>query len=114
MKVRLLNPDGIRESVPVELEIRAAKGIPQVHVEGLGDVEVKGKGEHYTAQFWTMEKGHYAIRVQDQSRVWRETLVVREQSYLGFAQEFGFFLVCMVIASLGVVLWVRKLKKIGA
>ena len=110
MKVTLFNEHHIRESVPIELAIAGAKGEPRVSVHGLGDVDVKLRGDKYIARFWTMEQGHYEIKVQDLEQTWQKVLIVKEQEYLGFAQEFSFFLVCLTLSALGVALWIKKLK----
>ncbi|MCY4643496.1 MAG: hypothetical protein OXB88_02665 [Bacteriovoracales bacterium] len=111
MNVHILNPDDIRESVPIELTIENPKGKPVVYVEGLGSVNVTGQDGKYKARFWTMEKGNYKITVTDLDQKWEKNLLVKKQEYLAFRHEFGFFLLCLMMASLGVILWTKKLKK---
>ncbi len=112
MKVKIRDKENIRESVPIEIEISDSTGEPRVYVENLGSVGVKLLKGKYMAQFWVMEKGLYRVVIRDKKDIWNENVFVKEQSYLSFIQEFTFFLAVFSLFSLGVVLWMKRLKKI--
>lgn len=111
MQVKILGEKEVRESIPIEIEISHSQGIPQIHVEGLGQVKGRPYGEKYMARFWAMKEGTYKVIVRDKTNVWKESIVVREQKYLSFGQEFTFFFILLFLFSLGVVWWMVKLKK---
>ena len=111
MNVKILDREDIRESVPIEIEIQNTQGRPTVYVQNLGSVDVQQLHNKYLAQFWVMEKGNYQITIKDQRDIWNEALVVKEQSYLTFRQEFSFFLILLVLFTAGIILWMKKLKR---
>ena len=117
MNVEILDRENIRESVPVEIEISHAQGVPLVYIEGLGRVKLRAfknrdkNEEKYMAQFWVMEKGLYQVTVRDKKEVWSDQILIKKQEYLSFAQEFNFFMILLLISSLGVVFWMKKIKQ---
>ena len=112
MRVKILNKDGIRENVPIYLEIFGSKKKPKVYVKNLGQVESKKVRDGHLAEFWASEKGKYQIIVDDGHSTWNGHVVVEEQRYLNFRSEFTFFSGFLLMALLGVFLWMRKKPKI--
>ena len=111
MQITIRNESDIRESIPIEIGITDAKGKPKVFVQGLGSVEASPSPQGYLAKFWTMEKGTYTVTIKDEIDTWSKDLIVKEQTYISFQHEFGFFLVIFTIVSLGVYKWMKNLKR---
>lgn len=112
MKVKILNKDDIRENVPIEIDIEGAKGKPQIFVKKLGKVDALAQKNGYKATFWTTKKGTYKITIKDQVHTITKNIIVEEQSYITFKQEFGFFLLIFSFVSIGLIIWMKRLKKI--
>jgi hypothetical protein len=112
MNVEILNRDDIRESVPIELIINGVAEKPKIIVSNLGAVTPVEYLEGYKATFWSMAEGSYKIDIVAGSSSWSEIIEVQEQSYINFKQEFGLFSLLFVLVSLGVVKWIKHLKKV--
>lgn len=112
MRIKILNKDDIRETVPIHVEIYDAKSKPKVTVEGLGTVDIKKIENGYLAEFWTAQKGEYKIAVTDSDSRWSGDVIVKEQSYLSFQSEFLFFLISLMICLLGIFVWMKKREKV--
>lgn len=111
MNVKILDKENIRESVPIEIEIENTNGIPHIYVENLGEVKAHLFDKKYMAKFWAMKKGDYQIIIKDKDNTWSGNILVNEQKYLTFGQEFGLFVSIFFIVSLGVFIWMKKLKR---
>ena len=111
MEIKISDTE-VRESIPVEITIRNSQGIPKISVDKLGVITPKSSNSKYTATFWAMEEGVYQIVIRDQKEVFKETIVVKKQSYLSFEKEFGFFIFSLFVVLIILWLWMKKLKKI--
>ena len=112
MKVEINPKEGLRATVPIDLKIKDTDNMPKVYVKGLGEVDVLKMDDGYQAVFWSSSPGTYEVVVEGKNKAFTKVLEIGEQKYLTFGQEFGFFTVLFILFSMGLILWIRKIKRL--
>ena len=111
MKIQFVNDGEIRTTVPIVLVIYESSSLPQFTVDKLGKIPVYPFKDGFRAEFFVETPGVYSLKLISGKEVWNKEILVKEQKYLSFRKEFGFFSILFVLMMCGVVLWVRKIKK---
>jgi len=104
-------PGEKRTSLPITLTIKKTSKKPSVEVLELGNISVKKYGNNYQAQFWAQTPGQYNLIVKESKNTFEKIINIKEQTYITFKNEFGFFLILFLITSLGMIKWIKKILK---
>ena len=112
MKVDMYPSKNILTNMPVMLKIYGEKNPPSVEVEGLGKVPVNKEKDKFVGEFWSQKEGKYQVIVRGESSVWRSLVSIEKQEYVTFNQHMAILGGLLVFSAIGLVLWMKRLKKI--
>ena len=108
MKVSIHPQNNYRTLIPIKVSIMESEGKPQIEVSEFGELKVKGSKGLYFADFYTQKKGNYTITVTSHKEVWQKDILVTEQTFLSFKQEFGWFFTGFIILMMVGGVWLYK------
>jgi len=112
MKVDLSPQGEIRAGMPITLKISEVSNPPLVEVKELGQVALRKMGNLFVGEFWSQKEGKYQISVRGDKVTWSSTINIEKQEYITFNQEMTIFGTLLLFGALGLILWMKKIKKI--
>lgn len=112
MKVDVSPQKNILTNMPITLRISEVTNPPSVLVEGLGKVPVTKEKNQFVSEFWSQKEGKYQVIVKGDNTTWRSQVNIEKQEYITFNQEMAIFGGLLVCAAIGLILWMKRLKKI--
>ena len=112
MKVDMIPQENLKTNMPIMLKISGEVKSPSVEVKGLGQVPVRKEKEQFVSEFWSQDKGKYQIIVRGENAIWKSMVTIEKQEYITFNQEMTIFGLLIICSAVGLVLWMRRLKKI--
>jgi hypothetical protein len=112
MKVDMFPSKNLLTNMPIMLKISGEKNAPSVEVEGLGKVPVSKEKDLFVGEFWSQKEGKYQVVVRGENSIWRSLVSIEKQEYITFNQEMAIFGGLLVCSAIGLVLWMKRLKKI--
>ena len=112
MKVDMFPQKDILTNMPIMLRISEVANPPSVEVEGLGKVPVTKEKDQFVGEFWSQKEGKYQVIVRGDNTVWRSSVNIEKQEYITFNQEMAIFGSLLVCCAIGLIIWMKKLKKI--
>jgi hypothetical protein len=98
--------------MPITLRISGEEKAPKVEVKELGIVNLRKEGFEYVGEFWSQKPGKYQISVHGDNIIWRSVINIENQEYLSFNQEMTVFCGLLLACAIGLVIWMKRIKKI--
>lgn len=111
MKVEMTPQKNILTYMPVMLKITGETNPPTVEVEGLGKVPVSKENGKFVSEFWSQKEGKYQIIIRGENTTWRSQVNIEPQGYVSFNQHMVILGGMLIFSAMGLVLWIKKLKK---
>lgn len=112
MKVEMTPQKNILTYMPIMLKISGESNPPSVEVEGLGKVPVSKEKDKYISEFWSQKEGKYQIIIRGENSTWRSLVFIEKQGYVTFNQHMVIFGGILIFSAIGLILWMKRLKKI--
>ncbi|MFI5391541.1 MAG: hypothetical protein ACHQYQ_09280 [Bacteriovoracales bacterium] len=111
MKVDLSPQGEIRTNMTITLKISEVSNPPLVEVKDLGQVVLRKVGNVFVGDFWSQKEGKYQVFIRGDNGTWSKTINIEKQEYITFNQEMSVFGGLLLFGALGLILWMKKIKK---
>ncbi len=112
MRVEVNPFENVRTNMPITVKISDETTLPSLEVTDLGMVPVRKDGKDFVGEFWSQKEGKYQIVVRGKDSIWRSSIKIDNQKFITFNQEMTVFSILILVAAIGLILWMKKIKKI--
>jgi hypothetical protein len=101
--------ENLTTSLPITIEIEEWQGKAKVHLESVGELQLRPAGDKLKTEFYVTLPGEYKLTISDSYNTSTHTLQIEQHQYLNFSNEFGIFGLLFLLVMGGIILWTRRI-----